>query len=155
MIRLTEKDKEHFIQVCESSVSMADACRKLNLHFNTFKKLAVGLGCYNPNQSHTGIKLGPRGTSIKTQDILDGKYPNYQTFKLKVRLIREGIIEDRCCICGWDMKRDGDEFSPCELHHLDGNNHNHSLNNLQLLCPNCHSLTNNYRALNAKNKCSI
>lgn len=31
-----------------------------------------------------------------------------------------------------------------QLHHIDGNNKNNSVNNLQLLCPNCHSQTNTY-----------
>ena len=38
-----------------------------------------------------------------------------------------------------------DEIIPLELHHIDGNNKDNSLSNLQLLCPNCHALTNNYR----------
>lgn len=37
-----------------------------------------------------------------------------------------------------------------QLHHIDGNPKNHLLNNLQMLCPNCHSQTENFTA---KNKC--
>ena len=33
----------------------------------------------------------------------------------------------------------------CELHHKDGNKFNHSLKNLIILCPNCHSQTENFR----------
>lgn len=32
-----------------------------------------------------------------------------------------------------------------ELHHIDGNNKNNNKDNLQFLCPNCHSLTHNFR----------
>ena len=39
-----------------------------------------------------------------------------------------------------------------ELHHIDGNKYNNSLDNLILLCPNCHAQTDNYRAKNIKNK---
>lgn len=141
-------DKDKFVQVCNESSSMAEAARKLNIHFNTFKKYAEKFGCYRPNQSHKGVKIGPTKTRILTEDILSGKYPDYQTFKLKLRLLREGYKEDKCEICGWSRKRDGDEFSPCELHHKDGNSHNHLLENLILLCPNCHSLTDNYRSKN-------
>ena len=35
-----------------------------------------------------------------------------------------------------------------EVHHLDGNNQNNELENLQLLCPNCHALTDNWRGKN-------
>lgn len=38
---------------------------------------------------------------------------------------------------------------PLEIHHLDGNHLNNELNNLQLLCPNCHALTNNYCGKNS------
>ena len=37
-----------------------------------------------------------------------------------------------------------------EVHHIDGNRKNNELNNLQLLCPNCHSYTSNFRSLNHK-----
>ncbi len=37
---------------------------------------------------------------------------------------------------------------PLELHHKDGDNTNNELDNLELLCPNCHALTDNYRGRN-------
>ena len=93
-------NQEEFIKICQESDSMAIAARKLNMHFNTFKRYAKKLGCYNTNQSHKGMKLGPREDRIKTEDILAGKYPDYQTYKLKKRLIYEGYFEDKCQICG-------------------------------------------------------
>lgn len=94
------------------------------------------------------MQLGHRSTRIQTWDILDGKYPNYSTFKLKQRLLEEGIKKDECELCGWHEKRNGEVHSPCELHYKDGNSHNHLLANLIILCPNCHSLTDNYRSKN-------
>jgi hypothetical protein len=38
-----------------------------------------------------------------------------------------------------------------KLHHIDGNRYNNSLENISLLCPNCHALTENYRAKNINN----
>ena len=37
---------------------------------------------------------------------------------------------------------------PLEIHHIDGDYENNKLENLQVLCPNCHSLTPNFKALN-------
>ena len=68
---------------------------------------------------------------------------NYiQTVKLKDRLIKEGLKENKCEICGiseWQGKK-----LVCQLHHKDGNNKNNNLENLQMLCPNCHSQTENF-----------
>ena len=38
-----------------------------------------------------------------------------------------------------------DQPIPLEIHHINGDNTDNRLNNLILLCPNCHALTNNYR----------
>ena len=70
----------------------------------------------------------------------------YQSFKLKKRLIEAQIKEKKCECCGnivWLNKP-----IPLELHHIDGNHKNNKLENLQLLCPNCHALTENYRGKN-------
>jgi hypothetical protein len=40
---------------------------------------------------------------------------------------------------------------PMELHHIDGDKYNNAIANLLLLCPNCHALTDTYRARNIKN----
>ena len=41
---------------------------------------------------------------------------------------------------------------PLELHHINGDNTDNRIENLQLLCPNCHALTDNYRGKNIKIK---
>jgi ribosomal protein S27AE len=139
-------DKE-FIEICETSISMAQAAVKTKLHFNTFKRRAVKLGCYNINQGGVGVKkkVPPR---VKLDDILRGKYPQFQTFKLKNRLLKESIIKNICSSCGiteWNNKP-----LTMELDHIDGDRTNHKLSNLRMLCPNCHAQTETYRARNIK-----
>lgn len=139
-------DKEHFISICKESLTMSQACAKLNMHFNTFVRYAKLLNCYKPNKSGKGTHKINNGNKICLEDILNGKYPQYQTFKLKNRLIAEGYKENKCEICGiseWNEKP-----LNMELHHKDGNKNNHLLSNLMLLCPNCHAQTDNYRAKN-------
>lgn len=68
------------------------------------------------------------------------------TNHLRERLLKEKIKECKCEICNnieWL-----NYLIPLELHHIDGINTNNSLNNLQLLCPNCHAQTDNYRGKN-------
>ena len=49
--------------------------------------------------------------------------------------------------CKWNW--DGDNNPILELHHIDGNHNNNTLENCLLLCPNCHSLTENYKFKNS------
>lgn len=57
----------------------------------------------------------------------------------------------KCMECGWDKVNKTTNLCPIELEHIDGNSKNNNLNNLKLLCPNCHSLTSTYKALNKGN----
>lgn len=134
---------EEFINVCENSNSMASASAKMKMHFNSFKKRAKELNCYKPNQSGKGLEKKNNGKKIPLNEIIEGKHPSYQTFKLKHRLIKEGLkqnICEECSIKDWNGKT-----IEMELDHIDGNRTNHLLNNLRMLCPNCHSQTETYR----------
>jgi len=79
------KDKfkdEDFIEICENSNSMASAASKMKIHFNSFKKHTKKLGCYKTNQSGKGMKKQSNPT-YTLSEILEGKHPHFQTFKLK------------------------------------------------------------------------
>jgi hypothetical protein len=55
---------------------------------------------------------------------------------------------ERCTRCGWNERHPITKKIPIEIEHIDGNWENNLPSNLTLLCPNCHSLTPTYRALN-------
>lgn len=63
------------------------------------------------------------------------------------RYLREKF-NNKCQICGWSEVNPFTNKIPLEIHHIDGNYMNNSEDNLQLLCPNCHSLTSTYKAAN-------
>jgi 5-methylcytosine-specific restriction endonuclease McrA len=142
-------DEKNFISVCESSESMSKAAAELGLHFNSFKKRALELGCYKPNQAGVGLKK--ERPKIPIQNIIiEGKQPQYQTYKLKKRLITEGYKQNKCEECGiedWNNK----ELN-MELDHIDGDRTNHLIENLRIICPNCHAQTSTYRAKNKRHK---
>jgi 5-methylcytosine-specific restriction endonuclease McrA len=67
------------------------------------------------------------------------------------RHIRRYIIQkfnNKCSTCNWSQINKYSNKSVLEINHIDGDATNNIEANLQLLCPNCHSLTNNFRNLN-------
>lgn len=58
------------------------------------------------------------------------------------------LLGERCSRCGWDSRHPRTGNVPIEVEHIDGNWKNNDISNLTLLCPNCHSLTDTFRALN-------
>lgn len=127
--------------------NMTQAYKLLGLERKTFKKMAEELGLYKPNQGNKGGVKNIQ-QKILTEDILNNK-KEFQSHKLKLRLLKEGYFERKCYHCG-NTKWMGKEI-PLELHHKNGKHNDNSLDNLTLLCPNCHALTNTYRSKNLNN----
>ena len=71
----------------------------------------------------------------------------YNATKLKERLFKEGVKEYKCEKCG--ITEWNGEHLTLEIHHINGNHSDNRIENLQILCPNCHSQTNNF---NGKSK---
>jgi hypothetical protein len=93
----------------------------------------LGLKCSTPKNELKKIPL---------KEILNGDHPYYQTFKLNKRLIKENILENKCDECNivdWN-----DQPISFHLDHKNGISSDHRLDNLRLLCPNCHSQTTTY-----------
>jgi hypothetical protein len=69
--------------------------------------------------------------------------------KLRVKLITENIFEHKCSICSIEPYWNNKPLT-LQLDHINGINTDNRLNNLRLVCPNCHSQTDNYAAKNIK-----
>lgn len=68
--------------------------------------------------------------------------------------IRKYLFEKhdhKCQKCGWNKVNKTTGRIPLTINHVDGNWKNNRPDNLELLCPNCHSLTHNYGSLNKGN----
>lgn len=68
---------------------------------------------------------------------------NFNSWALKNRLIEEGIKEDKCELCGQGNEWNGMPLS-LQLHHINGKHDDNRLDNLQILCPNCHTQTETF-----------
>jgi hypothetical protein len=89
-----------------------------------------------------GLPGQPR---IPLEDVLV-RGSTYQTHDLRLRLLREGVMQHVCACCErseWQGRP-----IPLELDHIDGDRSNNELSNLRLLCPNCHAQTDTYRGRN-------
>ena len=60
------------------------------------------------------------------------------------------IASYKCSKCGWGECNPFTKTIPLEIHHKDGNYENNKIENLEVLCPNCHSLTKNHRGAKTK-----
>ena len=93
-------------------------------------------------------------SKIPLEDILNNKTEKpYGSSKLLKRLIKEEYKEYKCEICGlteWQGKH-----ITLQLDHIDGNHNNNSLDNLCILCPNCHSQTDTFAGKKCKSAMCI
>lgn len=67
-----------------------------------------------------------------------GTNKSIKSTTLKEKLIRDGLKQAKCELCG--LSEWMGVTLTLELHHKDGDHYNNSLNNLAILCPNCHSI---------------
>ncbi len=117
---------------------LVEVARTLNIKYDTLKKYLNILGInYKCNPNRKGI---PHNESRK--DILEFLNGNATNSRKRIKLIECGIKEEKCECCGlseWMGKP-----IPLELHHKDFNHYNNALDNLQILCANCHMQAHNY-----------
>lgn len=120
----------------------------------TFRKHSHGMGkfcnqkCFfdcknreNSNRDEILIKKWLNGE-------IDGTNKKYFTYKPFVRKYLFRKYNNKCQRCGWGETNKSTGLVPLQIHHIDGDALNNDINNIELLCPNCHSLTDNFGSRN-------
>lgn len=141
---------EDFIKLVMESDSIINVLYKLGY---TNGRAAHTYQIFHRRCSELGIDKSFNGTTnslgvgLNTKYSLEDIFKKNSTYKnmssLKKRLVREGLLDYKCAICGnsgyWQDK-------PLSLHidHINGINNDNRLDNLRFLCPNCHSQTVTY-----------
>ena len=94
-----------------------------------------------------GLQFNPKPREPLESILVKGR--RFQSNSLKKRLFVAGLKERRCELCGWcEVSVDG--RIPVELDHINGDHTDNRIENLRILCPNCHSLQSTHRGLNKK-----
>lgn len=137
--------KDEILEWIKQNKSKAFISKQLGCKQVTLNSYLTKMGInYKGNQGSKGQQSS--SNYIKAIEYIKKDY--VASHILKQKLIREGIKEYKCELCGnteW-MGRP----IPLELHHKDGNHYNNDLNNIQILCPNCHALQPGNSGANTK-----
>ena len=140
-----------FIEAWTTSGSIRQVLGKLGLveaggNYACAKKRADALGLTKEHMHgqswNKGKKVGPKRP---VEEYLSNQRP-IQSYKLKNRLLAEGLKQHKCECCG--ITEWNGQPAPIELDHIDGNRYNNTIENLRILCPNCHAQTDTYRGKN-------
>ena len=155
-----KRTREEFEQAAKNSYSLAAMCRKLGLKpcggnyrivHNAIDKYSIDTSHFKGQGWNVGLKFKPFQKKTLREILVINS--TYQSSKLKNRLLNEGIKTHICECCGltqWCSAQ-----IPLELHHINGNHNDNRLENLLLLCPNCHALTETYRGKNKSIKSQV
>lgn len=137
--------KSRVEEAVRASISYVETLRRLgvNTRGNNTDTLKKKIQEYNIDTSHfTGRARTYKNGKERPLEEYFVRNSTIQSSKVKARLLKEKLVEYKCASCGlseWMGKP-----LTLQLHHIDGDNSNNTLENLQLLCPNCHSQTDNY-----------
>lgn len=146
-------DEKLIIKYIAESISIADVLRKIGLdpRGRNYRIVKDIISKFDIDTGHfLGKKhaLGTHTTKVPIQNILIDNSEVILTTSRKRRLISEGLLQNKCYICSLTEWL-GKSIS-LQIDHINGKNNDHRLENLRLLCPNCHSQTDTFAGRNCK-----
>lgn len=138
--------KELIEPIVISSYSWAEVCRKLDIKPATGSQthLTNRAKSFGIDYSHFTGKLWSKGKILGAKRPIEDyltKNSSINSDALRRRLIREGLKLNACENCEINSWLGGKV--PLELDHINGDHCDNRLDNLQILCPNCHAVKTN------------
>ncbi len=143
------KDVELLTKICAETRTISEALRAMGIetlpgNYKYFKKV-VKLNHIDITHFTPGRSFGPRPNRRKPLNelLLPNIYPHK---RLKERLLSAGLLDNKCEGCQITEWKTSIGTYPLSLHldHKNGDWMDNRLDNLRLLCPNCHSITDTY-----------
>lgn len=146
-------DREEDIKLWISqNRSKASMCKELRCKPVTLDRALEKLGImYKGNIGGKGIK----SSNYRKSALEYLKSTSIKSHTLKLKLLEDGLKEHKCEVCSSNEWLGN--LIPLELDHIDGDHYNNTLENIRLLCPNCHATmpTNSGKNKAIKNKARV
>jgi hypothetical protein len=153
MPRKAPYSREEIAEAISKSNSISEAMRSMGLiprgsNYEIFRKKVLSYGI---NTSHFDISERNRASALKgcrskeqfIKDVLVKDGPGWTSHNLKHKLFKLDILKNECSECGllpmWRGKK-----LVLHLDHINGDSRDNRMQNLRILCPNCHSQTETY-----------
>lgn len=147
MSKISNVSKDMLEKVVANSSSLTEICRKIG--YLGFRASVLELiKKYNIDISH----LKGKGWKKDLYDWDKFKYGKVisSAMMLPSLIYKRGHKCENCGLSEWM-----NEKIPLEVHHVDGDKLNNNEDNLLLLCPNCHSMTKNFRGKNSRRNTNV
>lgn len=130
------------VRIPPSAPKMEKTCLNCNSSTNKRSLKYCSNKCQSDYQYKNYIELWKEGGVTGSRGV---NAKNISRHLLRYLINKQG---EKCILCGWNTKHPLTKRVPLEIDHIDGNPENNFEDNLRLVCPNCHSLTINFRNLN-------
>jgi len=140
---------EDLVFHCQNSKNKTEVLKKLDLSFHNsgnYQTIDKYIKKLNIDVSHfdAGVSHNIPASKISLEEILIENSSYSKSSYLKDRLVKDGLLEYKCAIEKCQLNNWLDNKINLHLDHINGDRSDNRIENLRLLCPNCHSQTETY-----------